>query len=159
MIAEDVSGLRCPLDNRHHLLPGRSPWVSTASLSDTLRRRGAAWVTRHPPPARHPEKNYRCGSPRSFPARLLVSETSVPDPSCRRARRPCRIHGLKVQVIDDPTASAVNVGHVLRLVAQMMVRAHQADGGHQAIVPVSELSLELTVGSNSRPVDTNNEVA
>jgi len=78
----------------------------------------------------------------------------------RRSRLPCKIDGLKVRVIDDPTAAAVDVGHALRTLARMLVRNYRrADGDHQAITTGSESSPALTVLPHSRPHHDEDEAA
>jgi hypothetical protein len=77
-----------------------------------------------------------------------------------RARRPGRIEGLKVRIIDDPAASGAEVGQMLRTLAKMMIRAHEAAGDHTAIIPVTQASSTLTVLPHRSPDhDTNNEAA
>lgn len=71
-------------------------------------------------------------------------------PSRRRAPRPGRIDGLKVRIIDDPTTGDADLGRALRLLARLMVRAHQADGDCEAIMPVSRSSSTLTVVPQTR---------
>ncbi len=64
----------------------------------------------------------------------------------RRAhtRRSGRIDGLKVRIVDNPAAPAADLGHALRLLARMMIRAHQADGDHGAIESADRSSSPLT---------------
>jgi len=91
---------------------------------------------------------------------LVDAEASVRSPSRRRAPRPGRIDGLKVRIIDDPTTGDADLGRALRLLARLMVRAHEAHGDHQAIAVESRPSSTLTVATHSRPDhDTNNEAA
>ncbi len=84
----------------------------------------------------------------------------MPSPSRLRPRRLGTVDGLKVRVIDDPAAPGVDLGHVFRMLAKMMVRGHQRTGDHEAISAVSRPASTLTVSPNPRPDhDTNNEAA
>ena len=68
-----------------------------------------------------------------------------------RARRPGRIDGLKVRIIDDAALSGVDLGRALRILARMMVRSHEHAGDQTAIIPISQPSSTLTVSPNPRP--------
>jgi hypothetical protein len=74
-------------------------------------------------------------------------------------RRPGTIDGLKVRVIDAPSAPAVGVDHALRLLARIMVRRYQAVGDDEAITAMAPSSSTLTVVRDSRPHHDTNEAA
>ena len=95
----------------------------------------------------------------NWSAALLIVEALVPKTLRNRARYMDRPDGLKVRVIDDPAAPVVDVGHALRLLARMLVRAHQADGDHQAIVRDTESSSDLTVVHSLAPHHDDHEAA
>jgi hypothetical protein len=75
----------------------------------------------------------------------------VPSSSRRRTLRPGRIDGLKVQVIDAPSAPAVDVNHALRLLARMLVRSSEARREREAISDEEQSGSTLTVSPNPRP--------
>jgi hypothetical protein len=68
----------------------------------------------------------------------------VPSTIRHRAPRRGRIDGLAIRVVDDPAASAADVGHALRLLARLLVRSHQAHADHEAIIPTSRPPSPLT---------------
>ena len=76
------------------------------------------------------------------------------------ARRPGRIDGLKVRVIDDAAPSGADLGRALRTLARLMVRSYRDAGDHTAITAIPQSSPTLTVVPHPRPDhDTNNEAA
>jgi hypothetical protein len=87
----------------------------------------------------------------SSPSGSPPTEASVPSLSRRRAGRPGRIDGLKVQVIEGSTLTDVEFARALRMLARMMVRDHDARGDHQAIDAASPSSSALTVSPSARP--------
>lgn len=89
-----------------------------------------------------------------------MTARSAQNSTRRRALRPVHIDGLTIRLVDDPAAPAVDLGHALRLLARLMVRAHQHASDHEAIIPVSTTSSTLTVLAAPSPDhDTNNEAA
>ena len=84
----------------------------------------------------------------------------MPSPTRRRPRSTGRIDGLKVRIIDDLTASDVDLGRALRTLARLMVRRHQAERDHTAITNEHRTAFQLTVATDTHPVhDTSNEAA
>ena len=71
------------------------------------------------------------------------------------ALRPGRIDGLKVRIIDGAALSDMEFARTLRMLARMMVRAHQADGDHQAIDAVTPFFSPLTRAAVPRTHDSN----
>ena len=76
-----------------------------------------------------------------------------------RSRRPSRLDGLKVRVIDDPAAGAADLGQALRILARLMVRGYQHAGDREAIASVSPTTSTLTVVPNPSPDHETNEAA
>jgi hypothetical protein len=83
----------------------------------------------------------------------------VRDPRDRHARRPGRIDGLKVRIIDGPAAGDVDLGRALRMLARMMVRNYDAQRDHAAIIPASSPSSTLTIVPLSAPCHDTDEAA
>jgi hypothetical protein len=78
-------------------------------------------------------------------------EATVPSSSHPRARRPGRLDGLTVRLIEDPSPSDAELGQALRALARMMVRSYEARDDHQAADGASPSSSALTVSPNPRP--------
>ena len=78
----------------------------------------------------------------------------MPKRPALRVRGTGHIDGLVVRAVDDPAASGAAVGQALRMLAGIMVRGHHAAGDHEAIIPDTKSSSELTVAPRGRRVDT-----
>jgi hypothetical protein len=76
-----------------------------------------------------------------------------------RARRPGRIDGLKVRIVDAPALTDVELGVTLRSLARMLVRSYEAHGDHEVIDLESRSSSKLTVGPHPRPDHGTDEAA